>query len=243
MPKPGPRGDDEVAVDKRRTVVAKLYLEGFTQLEIAEKVGISQPTVSLDLKAVRDSWKNDAISDFDDKVRQELASLNHQEEQLWKAWYRSCGVEVIQTQSVERELRSDPDDIADEMVDKIKSKKGRKSVVATRMIPVKESDKKVSKQLIGNPIFMSEIRAVRELRCKLLGLIKKDEPEKQQVNVNVISGEVWDKISHIRTEPDEIETRLKQLEALPDVVPSSREALPDAPQPLPSTDPSANGKH
>lgn len=50
---PVPRGK-KVDVQRRREQVAELYVRGSTQCEIATTLGVSQPTVSLDLKA---NWK------------------------------------------------------------------------------------------------------------------------------------------------------------------------------------------
>ena len=43
----------KVQIEYRRTQVAELYLKGWTQAEIARKLGVSQGTISSDLKAIR----------------------------------------------------------------------------------------------------------------------------------------------------------------------------------------------
>lgn len=174
--------NDELAILDRRKRVARKYLEGYSQTTIAEVEGVTQPTIANDLKAIRAGWEASAILDWDAAKSRQLEALDHQIEVLWQAWYRSCELEQVKTRDVKRELRVDPIENSE---DKKGSKGGRKGVVVTQsMVPVSRSTKLVERQLIGDPRYMSEIRACRELQCKILGILKDDKPQQNNTQTN-----------------------------------------------------------
>ena len=76
-------------IARRREQVAELYVRGSTQCEIAAALGVSQPTVCFDLKAIQKHWKESAIFDFNTAVGRELLKLEQLEREAWKAWERS----------------------------------------------------------------------------------------------------------------------------------------------------------
>jgi len=80
---------ESLEIDRRRALVAEHYLEGLTQSQIARELGVSQGTVSHDLKAIRQQWQASANRDFDEAVGIELAKLDKVEREAWKAWNRS----------------------------------------------------------------------------------------------------------------------------------------------------------
>ena len=61
------------------TKVAKLYLQGINQSEIAQQLGVNQSTISRDLKTLRNRWLASSIRDFDDARAEELAKIDEQE--------------------------------------------------------------------------------------------------------------------------------------------------------------------
>lgn len=209
MPKPGAKYDNDLRVLERRKVVASLYLQGKNQTEIGEIVKVAQTQVSDDIKIIRKMWLSEIVQNYDEKVAIELAGIEQNIDQLYQAWVRSCGMEEVKTHSVDkvRSVQTEDDDT--------KSKKKRGSV--SDMIPIKESTKVQSKQLIGDPRYMAEITRLRELRCKLLGILKPDE--KHITNqINVLPPEFWEKMDqgaaiHVTSIDDEIE-KVKAL-ALP----------------------------
>jgi len=76
-------------VNFRRKQVADLYLQGWTQSAIAAEVGVTQPTVSVDLKKIQETWRNDSIRDFDLRREIELQKIDRVEREAWAAWERS----------------------------------------------------------------------------------------------------------------------------------------------------------
>jgi len=79
----------KLAIVQRRQQVADLYLQGHTQTSIAERLGIKQPLVCTDLKAIQDEWRTSAVRDFDMTREMELQKLNRIERESWAAWDRS----------------------------------------------------------------------------------------------------------------------------------------------------------
>ena len=76
-------------IAKDRKTVSRLYLEGLTQYEIAERMGVSQPQISYDLAAVRRSWVEATLLDLDEHKAIELERINAVMREFWKAWERS----------------------------------------------------------------------------------------------------------------------------------------------------------
>jgi DNA-binding CsgD family transcriptional regulator len=74
---------------KRRHEVAELYLQGWSQLAIAEKLGVTQSTVSHDLEKVQAEWRASGIRNFDLIREVELRKLDRIEREGWAAWERS----------------------------------------------------------------------------------------------------------------------------------------------------------
>ena len=81
-------------LEERRVLVAELYLQGWVQTAIAKQLGVTQPTVSADLKAIRQEWKESRIRDFDTLKAQELERLDKIERTAWEAWEQSREPEI-----------------------------------------------------------------------------------------------------------------------------------------------------
>lgn len=192
------RKNADVAIVARRRTVVRRYLEGATQCQIADELGVTQPTIHADIKAIHAGWEASAILDWDKLKTKELEGIDHQMEVLWAAWVRSCEVEEVKTHSTKRELR------------KTTEGKGKdKKVVGEEMVPVEQSAQLKTRQLIGDPRYMAEITKLRELRCRILGFLK-DDPKQQvgssQTNVFVLLEEA------VKQRVDPIEVRLKDEE-------------------------------
>ena len=92
--------------DQRRrdlAIVANLYMQGYTQAEIAEHLNsrdeedrdyeISRHQISYDLGTLREEWLNSALVDLDRRKAEELAKLDRLEREYWEAWRRSLQAE------------------------------------------------------------------------------------------------------------------------------------------------------
>lgn len=78
-------------IEQRQRQVAELTLKGHTQSEIAGRLGVTQPTVSNDLKAIRAAWRQASVRDFDAAFSEQLEMLTLVQREAWEAWERSKG--------------------------------------------------------------------------------------------------------------------------------------------------------
>lgn len=78
-----------LAAEQRRTEVATRYLQGEYQATIAKALGVSQQRISQDLESIRRHWLAASVRDFDAARAQELAKIDHAEQEYWAAWQRS----------------------------------------------------------------------------------------------------------------------------------------------------------
>jgi hypothetical protein len=126
---------------QRRKTVARLYVQQRTQAEIAREVGVSQGTVSRDLKAIQAEWQRERLDDFRQAKLRELARLDLLERQYWDAWQRSC-------QDRERTIQEKTTAPAGDRLRAGTQTEGRD----------------------GNPEFLKGVERCIELRCKILNL-------------------------------------------------------------------------
>jgi len=80
---------EDVQIQRRRQLVAQWYLQCWPQAAIARELGVSQSTVSSDLKTIRRQWRESQIRDFDEAVTVELKRVDALEREAWSAWQRS----------------------------------------------------------------------------------------------------------------------------------------------------------
>jgi predicted transcriptional regulator len=69
--------------------VARLYLEGKYQHEIAEILGVSQQQVSYDLKEIQLTWQDMSVAQLTELKARELARIDNLERTYWQAWEKS----------------------------------------------------------------------------------------------------------------------------------------------------------
>jgi DNA-binding MarR family transcriptional regulator len=81
----------KMQIEQRQKQVAELTLKGHTQSEIAERLGVTQPTVSNDLKAIRAAWRQATSRDFDATFSEQVEMLSLIQREAWEAWERSKG--------------------------------------------------------------------------------------------------------------------------------------------------------
>lgn len=92
-------------------LVARLYLQGFSQRQIAERLNsrrgithkVTHVAVHNDIKKAQELWLASAIVDIDAFKAAQLAKLDLIEAEAWEAWEKSKGTKVTTTK------RLDPD--------------------------------------------------------------------------------------------------------------------------------------
>ena len=152
-------------VERDRRKIARLYLQGSTQSDIAEELKISQSTVSRDLTVIQKQWAEARISDIDERKRIELAKIDNLELIYWEGWKRSCEKAEIETTKMTGNLK--------------KNQKEGEGDKPDRM----EKTKRIE-NMIGDPRFLQGIERCIYKRCELLGL---NAPIKSEVNINALT--------------------------------------------------------
>lgn len=85
----------KIKVQQDRMRIARLYLEGKMQVEIAAELGLSQGQISLDLKAIQKEWREVRFADIDQLKADQLAKIDTVEVEAWSAWRKSQEDRVI----------------------------------------------------------------------------------------------------------------------------------------------------
>lgn len=75
-----------IELEDRRTQVARLYTQGYSQWEIARQFGVSQAIISIDISTIREQWQKATLRDTEVKVKEELAKIELTEREAWAAW-------------------------------------------------------------------------------------------------------------------------------------------------------------
>lgn len=125
----------------------EFYARGRPQEWIARELGVAQGTVSGDIKAIHQQWRERMVGDLNDYKLRELAKLDLLEVEYWAGWQRS---------QADRERR------ISEQLD------GGGAEGAKRRARIEREGQ------AGAAIFLAGVNKCIEQRCKLLGL---NEPE------------------------------------------------------------------
>lgn len=173
----GRKNKKDIVAD-RRSVVAKLYLQGMWQTDIAAQVGVTQQQVSKDLVIIREKWKQSTISDYSAKVDEELAKINLLEQEYYDAWNRS-----------KKEFVS-------------KSTKRRKPA-DSKTYKISEKQKKVEERN-GNPQYLQGVQWCIDQRCKILGIPAKlpTQPLEHSFDLSGLTMEQLQVLEAVKTKTD-----------------------------------------
>ncbi len=143
-------------------VIARMVLQGKTQREIGEALGLTQQQISLDLKAIKAQWIANTQDALIEHLARELAKLDLLELECWAAWERSQGAQT----KTRQHFRTRPNG---------------------ELVPyavIRETT-----QSPGDPVYLERLQSVMEKRWQLLGLLGPDAPQvaifMQQNNVNI----------------------------------------------------------
>lgn len=79
MAKPGTPKTARHEIEARRRKVARLYARKLHQEEIAQLLGVSQPTVSRDVAAIETEWRKAAAAEVSELRARELAEIEEME--------------------------------------------------------------------------------------------------------------------------------------------------------------------
>jgi hypothetical protein len=136
-------------MDAQRADIARRYLRGQKQWEIARDLGVTQQAVSQQLRKLHQQWRERAAGDLAAKRAEELAKIDQLEAAYWDAWERSQRDRLVR--GTQKEVLPPP---AGGGIPKERLK------AFTRKEPRD-----------GDPAFLDGIAWCIEQRCKILGLV------------------------------------------------------------------------
>lgn len=131
--------------------VSRLYRQGMAVREIAERLDCSAANIYRDLQILREQWRNEMVSNVDQRQAEELAKLGYIERNAWEGWIRS---------------RQDSEKIVERLP------RGEDEIAEAEGGFIKERTRQGQS---GDPRFLETARKVIEDRRKMLGL---DAPSK-----------------------------------------------------------------
>ncbi len=180
-------------LERDRRNISELYLKGFTQAYIAEKLGISQPTVSRDIKVLQAQWRDSALMNINEAKQRELERLDILERTYWDAWDRSKG-EVKTT--TRKGVAKVP-----------KAVKGAEVDEKALPAPMSQEVTEHIETQVGDPRYLAGVMNCIERRCSILGI---DAPKRQDITSGgqaikgytiAASPDDWDKPAQPEAEP------------------------------------------
>lgn len=163
---PGTSANKHLTVTSREAYlqrIAKLDRRGYSQFEIAEEVGVSQPLVSKDLKLIRTRYVEDQKKAREEYVAEKLSMYAEIRKEAWAAYDRSKKVAV---KEVEEFITTNEENVdgsytsSEVRIKRIKTREGR--------LPANQ--------------YLTTIIQTLEAERELLGL---DAPKKVDANVGV----------------------------------------------------------
>jgi hypothetical protein len=136
--------------------VARLYLQGKAQYEIAQEVGVTHQQISYDMKVLYKRWMTASADDFKARKEMELAKIDELERVYWQGYHRS--LEDKETSSTKRK---EPPIIPGQP---------HSPAALEAMLRKEERD--------GNPEFLKGIQWCINKRCEIRG---HDAPRKNEL--------------------------------------------------------------
>lgn len=85
----------KIQIQRDRKNISELYLAGNTQMQIAEKLEMTQSMVSRDLKQIQKVWMRETTFDLDTSKAAELARIDKLEVEYWRSWKKSKTLEKL----------------------------------------------------------------------------------------------------------------------------------------------------
>lgn len=135
-------------IERDRAEIARLYLRGWTQSAIGEKLDLSQQQISYDLGKIRAVWRESSLIDMNEAKARELASIDELERTYWQAWAKSCESTSTKTTKVSGAATQD----------------------AKTSKPSRAETTKREQSQNGNPAFLAGVERCIGLRIKIIGL-------------------------------------------------------------------------
>lgn len=156
---------------------AKMYLSGSTIRDIGKRLGISDSTVSDDLKRIRAQWKKSMLIDFDERVGAELERIDALEHEYTEGYLRSKG----KRQTIKKKI-----------VPMRRNAEGQLEVTQEgeliethqeEIIRVVVEEQTITEDRDGNPEWLNGIGKCIEMRLRIFGISKVEPTRAKQIQL------------------------------------------------------------
>lgn len=200
----------QLTIAERQLEVARHYVAGYVQAEIAARVGVSQQQVSKDIEEVKRRWREMSTITLMEHRAKALDSVDRMEQQCNEAWEKSKADAETKKVTVEKVMRLEE---VNESIPvggkKPKRNGGGVKVPEMKLVPVRECTEVSVKGQTGDVRFQQQIAWCVEMRLKILGVLEEKKGDVNILNLN------WEQLeSKVRQQaPDVVEERLR-LEAM-----------------------------
>lgn len=154
-----PRKRTKIEREADLATIGSLHLQGLSQREIAQAIGLSQPQVGHEVREIQKRWAKKDFAELQTIRNQELMKLNELERVGWAAWRDSCR---------DKETRSQ------EKVTSTQPESDEENVAATERLKANLR----AEQRDGNPDFLKLILTCMDRRSKILGLYDPKQMER-----------------------------------------------------------------
>lgn len=166
----------KIQVERDRVEIARLYMRGEMQADIAGKLGLTQQQISYDLKVIHQRWLSSSLINYNEAKAQELAKIDHLERTYWESWERSLEQFTSKTLKLNRSAVRDKDEgalalkaaeqVAGSLLDEAIEDEAIQDEI---LLTIKTEDR------VGDPRFLDGVQWCINKRCQILGL---DAPTK-----------------------------------------------------------------
>lgn len=206
MAKRGPR---RTALQKEEdyAAIARLDRMGYSQREIAARVGLTQGQVCQDIKQIKKRYQTAALGERSAQLVEKLLQYRDVRAEAFEAWEDSKkpGIKVVEEQVLTRTKERDPDG------DPALQPDDEPEMLLTKIVTTREES-------LPRNEYLGTILKTIEGERELLGL---DAPKKVDLKSQVFS---WDMLAEALPPsggpvPDRIEEELARIAALPDAPP------------------------
>lgn len=159
-------------------VESKMYLQGHSQEEISEKVGISQAQVSNDLREIREHWKKSALIDFNERIAHELNKIDDLELMYIEGYDRSLKKKESITKKVVPMIRNEETGRLEVTQDGELINQTRQNI---HRVVVEETTK--TETSVGDPRWLDGVAKCIDMRLKIFGVGKTTGQQGQGVSL------------------------------------------------------------
>lgn len=167
-----------IQIERDREEIARRYLHGETQQQIADALEMTRQMIGYDLKAIQEAWRASALRNFDEAKAQELAKIDEVEREAWDAWFNSKKPRLITFKETVLQGKQRPSQTLDVLDDDDEEDETEDIGAFEELLNARTKERVTREEMLGDPRFLLIVHSCIERRSKLLGL---DEPEKMDL--------------------------------------------------------------